>query len=348
MGTAEISRDRQLRLIADLKSRLATGDKDAAIMLLANLRNRPDLYYQSATDIDELLTSVGIRPGAGTSHAAGSSGNTFDLSSVETVVVPGSTVGRAAANAGQANAGQANAPGGVGATGQGAVASAAAAQTSGWLAPAPPGQGYDAATVGTSSRATTWLSATSYRLSFNRLSGRGLPFGQLRRRPPATPSCRPIRPAAGAPSAAIRCAGPPMTLGSPASWAPSAGYPDRYRPCSRRTGRWAHGSWACSRRVHGGRLRSPQLVHPAGHHRDHLVRPARCGRARHRRPGEPGLGFRGPDGRRGGLEAGQGLGHRRHHRRGHCHPVPHRHERSQPAANRDLGTGDVPAPARIR
>jgi hypothetical protein len=190
MGTAEISRDRQLRLIADLKSRLATGDKDAAIMLLANLRNRPDLYYQSATDIDELLTSVGIRPGAGTSRAAGSSGNTFDLSSVETVVVPGSTVGRAAANAGQANG-----LGGVGATDQGAFASTAAAQTSGRPAPAPPGQGYDA-TVGYQG---TGYPATGY-----------APF---------------VPPAAGYPSASSPVAGYPPA-GSPAGGYVPAGYPN--------------------------------------------------------------------------------------------------------------------------
>ena len=201
MGTAEISRDRQLRLIADLKSRLATGDKDAAIMLLANLRNRPDLYYQSATDIDELLTSVGIRPGAGTSHAAGSSGNTFDLSSVETVVVPGSTVGRAAANAGQANAGQANAPGGVGATGQGAVASSAAAQTSGWLAPAPPGQGYDA----TGGYQGTGYPATGY-----------APFG-----PPAAGY-----PSAGSPASGyVPASYPNAGANTPGPAGPASGYP---------------------------------------------------------------------------------------------------------------------------
>lgn len=103
MGAPEITRERQLVLIADLKGRLGTGDRDAAIMLLANLRNRPDLYYQSATDIDELLASVGVRPGAGSSRGEGSSPahDTFDLSSVETVVVPGNTIGRAATTAGQ-------------------------------------------------------------------------------------------------------------------------------------------------------------------------------------------------------------------------------------------------------
>ena len=159
-GPAEISRERQLVLIADLKGRLTTGDRDAALMLLTSLRARPDLFYQSATDIDELLAAAGVpRLGRSGAMSAGgaASADTFDLSSVETVVVPGNTIGRAAATAGQSgyqqNAGQPGYQQNAGqpayqqsgyqpiqSTGTGTAASPAAAVPGGW-----PGQGPTAA-----------------------------------------------------------------------------------------------------------------------------------------------------------------------------------------------------------
>ncbi len=56
-GDAEISRNRQLQIVADLRSRLATGDRDAAAMLLQRLRQRPDVGYQVAMDIDQVITA---------------------------------------------------------------------------------------------------------------------------------------------------------------------------------------------------------------------------------------------------------------------------------------------------
>lgn len=51
----EIGRSRQMVLIADLKGRLSGPDKDAALMLLTRIRQRTDVSYQAAVDIDELL-----------------------------------------------------------------------------------------------------------------------------------------------------------------------------------------------------------------------------------------------------------------------------------------------------
>jgi hypothetical protein len=55
----EISRSRQLALVAELKPRLKGPDREAALMLLGRLRQRTDVTYQAAVDIDELLAGHG-------------------------------------------------------------------------------------------------------------------------------------------------------------------------------------------------------------------------------------------------------------------------------------------------
>lgn len=58
----EIGRARQLSLVADLKARLNGPDRDAAVMLLGRLRQRPDVCHQAAIDIDQLLGQPTPRP----------------------------------------------------------------------------------------------------------------------------------------------------------------------------------------------------------------------------------------------------------------------------------------------
>jgi hypothetical protein len=57
---AEIARSRQIVIIADLKGRLATTDRQAAILLLRRIRERADIGYQAAVDIDETLARVSV------------------------------------------------------------------------------------------------------------------------------------------------------------------------------------------------------------------------------------------------------------------------------------------------
>ena len=58
-GETEISKARQIVIIADLKGRLDTPDWEAAIFLLRQLRQRSDIGWQPAQDIDEILLRFG-------------------------------------------------------------------------------------------------------------------------------------------------------------------------------------------------------------------------------------------------------------------------------------------------
>ena len=60
---AEIARSRQVLIIADLKGRLGTPDRQAAILLLRRIRDRADIGYQAAVDIDETLAKLATTPG---------------------------------------------------------------------------------------------------------------------------------------------------------------------------------------------------------------------------------------------------------------------------------------------
>lgn len=51
----EMGRARQLAILADLKCRLDGADREAAVVLLGRLRQRPDVSYHAAKDIDEIL-----------------------------------------------------------------------------------------------------------------------------------------------------------------------------------------------------------------------------------------------------------------------------------------------------
>jgi len=53
----ELTRADQLRLLAELKSRLDGDEADNARRLLKMLRQRPDVSYQAATEIDQILRS---------------------------------------------------------------------------------------------------------------------------------------------------------------------------------------------------------------------------------------------------------------------------------------------------
>ena len=59
----EIARSRQVLIIADLKGRLETPDRQAAILLLRRIRDRADIGYQAAVDIDETLAKLATTPG---------------------------------------------------------------------------------------------------------------------------------------------------------------------------------------------------------------------------------------------------------------------------------------------
>jgi hypothetical protein len=54
-GGADLSRDRQLRIFSDLRSKLSTSDARGAKELLLALRARPDVTYEVAQNIDALL-----------------------------------------------------------------------------------------------------------------------------------------------------------------------------------------------------------------------------------------------------------------------------------------------------
>ncbi|RZS79377.1 interferon-induced transmembrane protein [Motilibacter rhizosphaerae] len=72
---AEIRRERQLVIVADLKARLLSDDHDAVVFLLRQLRSRPDVAYQAVQQIDEVLQRVAtprVPAGApGPGHAPG-------------------------------------------------------------------------------------------------------------------------------------------------------------------------------------------------------------------------------------------------------------------------------------
>ena len=61
-AAGELSRTDQLRILAELKSRLHSDEADDARRLLRMLRQRPDLAYQVATDIDQSLGSPAAPP----------------------------------------------------------------------------------------------------------------------------------------------------------------------------------------------------------------------------------------------------------------------------------------------
>lgn len=58
-GPAPIERDRQLALVGELKARLRTNDRPAALLLLRTLASRNDLVYEAFIEVDAVLTSEG-------------------------------------------------------------------------------------------------------------------------------------------------------------------------------------------------------------------------------------------------------------------------------------------------
>jgi hypothetical protein len=58
----QLSRDEQLRLVADLRDRLGTEEESDALVLFERLRKRPDLLASTARDIDRILASATEKP----------------------------------------------------------------------------------------------------------------------------------------------------------------------------------------------------------------------------------------------------------------------------------------------
>jgi hypothetical protein len=91
-GAGDLSRQRQLTITSDLRSKLGTRDDAGARELLRALRARPDVTYETANDIDALLADRPVEPPRSRAGAPGPAGASRPRTSSRTRVIAGAAV----------------------------------------------------------------------------------------------------------------------------------------------------------------------------------------------------------------------------------------------------------------